>query len=74
MDILIDIAKISGPIGISLIVIWLIVKENFKALQIQREEFMDVITNHLKEHSEAMNEMTIVIRELTGWLKKNNRK
>ena len=79
MEVLIEVAKISGPVGVAIIVLYFIVKEFLKSMGEQRAEFTTVINNNLNDHSKALREMRdsnvkmiIVIEHLIKWLEKNN--
>ena len=81
MDIFIEIAKTSGPVGVAIIVLYFIVKEFLKSMKEQRAEFTTVINNHLNDHSKALREMRdsnvkmiTVIEQLIKWLERNGKK
>ncbi len=72
-ETLIEVAKVSGPVGIALVVLYLIVKEFLKAQERQEQRFITIIENHLQHTASVMNELKQSIRELCIWLKKNNK-
>lgn len=74
MEILIEIAKVSGPVGISIIALIMIVKMFLKAMDDRDKRNSELISNHLNHNTGAMNDLKIVIRELCIWLKRSNGK
>ena len=82
-EILLEIAKIGGPVGIALIVLYFVVRnflrnqkdsqsEFMNFIGKQEESFKDTIDNHLKEQTKANNELASAIKQLFDYLKFQN--
>lgn len=69
---IVEIAKYTGAIGVSLIVILLIVRYFLKAMRSMQTDFTKIITNHLQHNNNSTNRLDNTITELITWLKKNN--
>ena len=81
----IELLKIGGPLALALVIIWFIVRAFLKEVSDQRDDFMLVITNHLKHDvelhekvsdsinrlNEAQRENTSIMKTLMSFLKKN---
>lgn len=69
---IVEIAKYTGAIGVSLIVILLIVRFFLKAMRGMQRDFTKIITNHLQHNDESSKHLSDAIIELITWLKKTN--
>jgi hypothetical protein len=58
--------------GILAVIIWLIVQRFLRFVELQENNFTNIITNHLEEQKKAYQELTAVIRELLDYLKSQN--
>lgn len=78
--IILEIAKITGPVGVAIIALIIIVKAFLKYLEKRDADQTTLITNHFKHNTEAMNKlensiikMTIVFETMHNWLKRNGK-
>ncbi len=76
--IILEIAKVTGPVGVSIVALILIVKAFLKYLEKRDKDYVDLITNHIQHNTEAMNKlensiikMTVVFETMHNWFRKN---
>ena len=79
-----ELLKIAGPLGLSIAIIWFIVRAFLGSIKEQRTDFMKIISNHMEHDLElhqktiealdkitdSQKDNTLVMRELLNFLKK----